>query len=196
MALTMSALGIDIIRNYAQPLMDVSATSRTIPAIEGQRIVDAITGKILEEPRHIFIAPDETIHYSDDGKTSGDLKAHDGVYSNIKPTNDTDYIGCASHHMLSLNLKMLRTIEEMSPLTFYGGVYATVDEYKELVAQKNKHLEGWTMRFLDPYRINKGDLESPFYSLYVPLPPPIPSIKAPPKFVAPTQDNHDEEDES
>lgn len=167
------------IRNYPQPTYGVSATTRTIPAIKGQKIVDAITGKILEEPRHIFIHEDETIYYSDDGKTLGDIVANDGIYSNVLPPNNKDYIGGSSFYFLKLNLKMIAAIEEMSPLTFFGYTMMTLEEYRKRLIEKNEKTEEWTMRFLDPYRVNKGDIDSPFYQLYIPLPPTMPNTLPP-----------------
>lgn len=56
-----------------------------------------------------------------------------------------------------------------------------VPKYREWQAEKDKKVRNdWSYRFLQEYRLNKDSLTSEFYSLYIPIPPQVPTIAPPP----------------
>lgn len=57
-----------------------------------------------------------------------------------------------------------------------------VPKYQEKIREKDDKLagkDGWAAVFLDEYRLNKGELKSELYPIYIPQPPTPPSIVPP-----------------
>ncbi len=56
-----------------------------------------------------------------------------------------------------------------------------VPKYRDKLAERDDKVKNdWSIRFLQEYRKNKDNISSDFYTLYVPMPPPMPSVLPPP----------------
>jgi hypothetical protein len=69
----------------------------------------------------------------------------------------------------------------------YGLQMVTTDQplnvpkYGHWMTEKDRKVkDDWSYRFLQEYRLSKDSLTSEFYSLYIPMPPQVPSIAPPP----------------
>jgi hypothetical protein len=55
-----------------------------------------------------------------------------------------------------------------------------VPNYRDKLQDKDQQVkEDWSYRFLHEYRTNKDSLTSEFYKMYIPFPPPAPSVRPP-----------------
>lgn len=64
------------------------------------------------------------------------------------------------------------------------GEPVTIPSYREKQKEKDSNIKNnWSQRFLQEFRVNKDDLTSQFYSLYIPQPPPMPSVAPPPTTI-------------
>jgi hypothetical protein len=183
---------------------------KVFQAIEGRRIYDAVsfrlnpgTARILDDPRRIKVLEDATVNYSDDGRTLGDQEANDGLFSSIETTPSTeDQTGGLSHYYASKIMNMLSAAEELDPLQFYGLIAMTKERFSEVSKEREKILDRnamiykvdeqnkfvgstWAERFLDLYRLEQGNPESPFFPLYIPRPPAPPAVAPPTGWMPP-----------
>lgn len=56
----------------------------------------------------------------------------------------------------------------------------TIPNYREKQMEKDNNIKSnWAVRFLQEFRSNKDDMTSPFYALYIPLPPQPPAMAPP-----------------
>jgi hypothetical protein len=170
-------------------------TPRRYSALRGQRVYDAVSKEILDDVRSVEITEDELDQYSDDGQSLGDDEANDGLYSQIKPPVENEFIGEVTNYYLERTIVMLRNAQAMHPLDFFGVTMMTNEPQSIIpklrehqiarndmiykIDEKNKSFEGWSSAFLNPYRKEKGKPGSAFYDLYVP-PAPDPPAGDPP----------------
>jgi len=176
-------------------------TVRRIPAVEGQRIYDAVSYRlqaanalVLDDPRRIEITEDRIHEFSDDGRTLGDMVANDGLYSRILPESTEQYIGGDSQYSLTRMIAVLKVAQELSPLDFFNVNVLTTERFSSVPKMRAKVMEkndkvhlldergnfsGWSDVFLKDYRVDRENPESKFFDLYVPAPPSPPAIKSP-----------------
>lgn len=58
-----------------------------------------------------------------------------------------------------------------------------VPKYREWEMERDRKVagkDGWAIRFLDEYRTDKGNIDSEFYTIYIPQPPVVPTVPPPP----------------
>lgn len=148
-------------------------------AVKGQTIIDAVTQETLDSPVRIKITKEEKENYSDDGITKGDFIENDEIFSNVLPTNSTEFMGGPTFRSLKLNIKLLQAVQNADPLDFFGKNFIEANEYRSKIQEKNRKLESWGLKFANPYRTSKNNHNSQFYTLYIPQPPTPPSIPPP-----------------
>jgi hypothetical protein len=123
--------------------------------------------------------------YYDDG-THGDVKANDNVWSYVTARNDV--MAPEEFRILNRILAALTSGEDTDPREFFRLPVATTEPLSKLPKMMN--LEGerdgklseWNERVLAEFRINKDDVTSQFWPVFIPAPPSAPRIEIPPGF--------------
>lgn len=170
-------------------------TPTPIPEIQvlyGQRVYDAVTGALLEDPRYISVPQAEQERFFDDGIRDNGIEK-DGVRGDVTTIRD-QFIGAETNSIKNRMLNLVRNAEDIPAMVFFGYHFAATDpttQHRDMPnllqkeAQQDELLRDWNARFLADYRIDKNDPRSEFYQLYVPEPPALPRFPLPPGYVAP-----------
>jgi len=144
--------------------------TKVLPAIIGQRIFDAVDKRLLEDQRLTKIAEEEAKNFK--------LNNSD-IYTKILPDNIDEFMGGTTFFYLKQNIQMLRALQNMDILVFFGENYMNAETIRLKTLEKNSRITNWNIKFINPYRKIKDDINSDFYKLYIPLPPEIPTIQRP-----------------
>ncbi len=160
-------------------------TVKKIRVLSGSRVTCAVCGTLLEDTVYKEVPESQKENYYDDG-THGDAEAGDGTYTNITVCSDVMCPAC--HSILQKLLTLLSITENTEPMDFFRLNVVTTDPLsslpKQITEEQNRDikLSEWNDRFLQMFRVNKNDPNSPFYPLYVPPPPSYPSVPLPQGF--------------
>lgn len=171
------------------------ATPTPIPEIRvltGQRVFDAVTNALLDDPAYISRPQAEQDQFFDDGIRDNGI-ANDGVRGNVE-TIKGQFIGAETNSIKNRTINLVRNAEELSPMVFFGYHIMAVDpttQHRDMPnllqkeAQHDELLRDWNARFLADFRKDKNDPRSEYFDLYVPNPPALPRFPKPPGYVAP-----------
>ena len=162
--------------------------SKPVKVIGGERVYCAVqTGLMLNDAEERLVPEEEARkNYFDDG-THGDEIPDDTIWTNITVVRDK-YMGPGANDLLRATLSSLLYNEKIDPMKFYGVSMVSLDSVSELnnalkiEENKDQLVRNWAQKWLARYRVNPDDVESPFYPLYIPPPPPIPAGEVPPGF--------------
>ncbi len=151
-----------------------------VTVVEGKLIISKITKEVLEEPEKKQILQTELgDNYYDDG-THGDVKAGDGIYTNVEIIKDK-YISPLSNYYRKRLVELVNKAMNMDPLEFSGDFAAAISDFSELDniddlrIERDRILETFRAKILAPYKINPEDPYSRFYPVYFPPAPKPPS---------------------
>ncbi len=147
---------------------------RMIPVVEGEMIISAKSGEVLQKPERKMVPETMKDQYFDDG-THGDEVAGDGIYSNVVVRKDV-----ISKKEYTQRIALENLINKMSddrPVDFYR-VYVSADSPNPKIpstqywrTKKNDFIDDYKTRILAPYKDEKGE----FYPVYEPPKPQVPN---------------------
>lgn len=182
-----------VVNEFGQPGQPQQATPTPEPTIKvlvGDRVYDAVTGALLEDPSLITVPLNQQDKYLDDGINDNGIKG-DGIRGNVN-TSKNQYIGAVTNSLKNRAINLVRNAEKMSPMVFYRYHFMAVNpttQHRDMPnllqkeSQRDEMLREWNNKFLSDYRINRDDPRSEFFQLYVPNPPSIPEYPPPPGYV-------------
>lgn len=167
------------------------AAAQNVPkaqAFYGTRLRCKITGQLLQDARRVTVIATllSSGNYSDDGKTLGDAKAGDGIYTHVDFKNDV--ISPEANLVKSRVITSLINASKIPPADFFNIRVATSEPLSattnvlEAEAQRDAKLEEWGKAFLRDYRVTPEDPASPFIPVYIPIPPRAPRLPVPATF--------------
>jgi len=178
-----------------QPGVAGAATPTPIPTIRvltGQRVFDAVTNALLEDPAYVDVKQSEQENYADDGIRDNGIQ-NDGVRGDVKTIKD-QFIGAETNSIKNRLINLVRNAENLSPMVFFGYHVMAVDpttQHRDMPnllvkeAQRDELLRDWNARFLADFRTDKTDPRSGYFQLYVPEPPRMPRFPMPPGYTSP-----------
>lgn len=123
--------------------------------------------------------------YYDNG-THGDAKANDNVWSYVTQRNNV--MSPEEFRILNRIISALSTGEDTSPREFFRLPVATTDplsdlpKMTDLEQRRDEKISEWDKRVMAEFRVNREDVSSAFWPVFVPPPPSAPRIEIPPGF--------------
>lgn len=138
---------------------------KMITVLEGDRVISAVSGEVLQQPERKQVPDTQKNQYYDDG-THGDEVAGDGIYSNVVERKDViskdEYIQRIRLEALInkiVNDKAVDFYREYAAAESPNPVMPTVSYWKN---KKTSFVEEYRERVLRPYKNEKGD----YYEVY------------------------------
>jgi len=138
---------------------------RMIPVVEGEMVISAKSGEVLQKPEQKMVPETMKDQYFDDG-THGDEVAGDGIYSNVVVRKDV-----ISQQEYKQRVALEALINRMSDdrAVDFFGVYIAADSPNPKLqstqywrSKKSDFIEDYKNRVLAPYKDEKGE----FYPVY------------------------------
>jgi hypothetical protein len=143
---------------------------RMIPVVEGEMVISAKSGEVLQKPEKKNVPETMKDQYYDDG-THGDEVAGDGIYSNVVVRKDV--ISQQEYKQRVALEALINRISDDRAVDFFR-VYIAADTPNPKLqstqywrSKKNDFIEDYKNRVLAPYKDEKGE----FYPVYEPPKP-------------------------
>ena len=145
---------------------------KLITVIEGELVISAKSGQILQRPERKMVPETMKDQYYDDG-THGDEVPGDGIYSNV--TVRKDVISKEEYKQRIIIETFVGRITRDNPVDFYR-VYAATDSYHPEIpsydywrTRKKEFVDDYRLRALVSYKDEKGN----YYPVYEPPKPVV-----------------------
>ena len=150
-----------------QPVAPPPPEIKMITVVEGELVISAKSGEILQKPERKQVPESLKDNYYDDG-THGDEVANDQVYSNVVVRKDV--ISKDEFKQRTVLETLIHRITKDSPVEFYrlyvasNGPNPEIPTYSYWKSRRDEFISDYKTRVLAPYKDANGN----FYELYEP----------------------------
>lgn len=148
---------------------------KMIPVVEGELVISAKSGEILQKPEKKMVPETLKDNYYDDG-THGDEVANDGIYSNVVVRKDV--ISKDEFKQRLMLESLINRISKDNPVEFYrlyvaaDGHDPEIPSYSYWKSRRDEFVNDYKARVLAPYKDANGN----FYEVYEPPKPATPAV--------------------
>lgn len=158
-----------------------------VTAIKGNRVYCRVTGQLLNDAQLVYLTEPEAKQSCYDDGTHGDSEPGDGVWTSIGEDRE-DVLSQEADILRRRVQGMVIQAEAREPMDFYLLHAVTLEPVSlveseiKLEAQRDEKVLSWASKFLEKYRQDPEDTRSPFWPLYIPPPPSMPTSTYPVGF--------------